>query len=173
MRQRAIALAGAVTVMATAPAAEAHSLNAKYLSLYHHVRHELGKRAPGRNIVHDGVRTRHGERRARAREVARSIHTLRRMLAPPAAAPVTVAAPAIASRPAAGLDAIARCESGGNPRAVDPTGTYRGKYQFDTGTWRSVGGTGDPAAAPEAEQDRRAAMLMAQRGNAPWPTCGR
>lgn len=70
------------------------------------------------------------------------------------------------------LQAIAACESGGNPRAVGGGGAYRGKYQFDYGTWASVGGTGDPAAAPEAEQDRRAAMLYARRGSAPWPTCG-
>ena len=70
------------------------------------------------------------------------------------------------------LAAIAACESGGNPRAVDPSGTYRGKYQFDLQTWASVGGSGDPAAAPEAEQDRRAAMLYARAGASPWPVCG-
>ena len=37
---------------------------------------------------------------------------------------------------------------------------------------RSVGGTGDPAAAPEAEQDRRAAALLARAGSNPWPDCG-
>ena len=72
----------------------------------------------------------------------------------------------------AGLQAIASCESGGNPSAVDATGTYRGKYQFDLQTWRSVGGSGDPAAAPEAEQDRRAAALLARAGTNPWPVCG-
>ena len=30
------------------------------------------------------------------------------------------------------LDAIAACESGGDPTAVDARGTYYGKYQFDT-----------------------------------------
>ncbi|HEX8206656.1 MAG TPA: transglycosylase family protein [Solirubrobacteraceae bacterium] len=70
------------------------------------------------------------------------------------------------------LQAIAACESGGNPAAVDASGTYRGKYQFDLQTWASVGGSGDPAAAPEAEQDRRAAMLYARAGSTPWPVCG-
>ena len=70
------------------------------------------------------------------------------------------------------LDAIAACESGGNPAAVSPDGTYRGKYQFDYGTWASVGGSGDPAAAPEAEQDMRAAMLYSEAGSSPWPICG-
>lgn len=70
------------------------------------------------------------------------------------------------------LDSIAACESGGDPTAVDASGTYRGKYQFDLGTWASVGGSGDPAAAPEAEQDYRAAVLMSQAGSSPWPVCG-
>jgi soluble lytic murein transglycosylase-like protein len=70
------------------------------------------------------------------------------------------------------LEAIAACESGGDPTAVSADGTYRGKYQFDYATWASVGGSGDPAAAAEAEQDMRAAMLYAQAGSSPWPVCG-
>lgn len=70
------------------------------------------------------------------------------------------------------LQAIAACESGGDPGAVGGGGLYRGKYQFDLQTWRSVGGAGDPASAPEAEQDRRAAMLYAKAGATPWPVCG-
>jgi soluble lytic murein transglycosylase-like protein len=70
------------------------------------------------------------------------------------------------------LDAIGACESGGDPTAVSSDGSYRGKYQFDQGTWESVGGSGDPAAAPEAEQDYRAALLYSQAGSSPWPVCG-
>jgi len=70
------------------------------------------------------------------------------------------------------LDAIGACESGGDPTAVSSDGAYRGKFQFDYGTWESVGGSGDPAAAPEAEQDYRAALLYAQSGSSPWPVCG-
>jgi Transglycosylase-like domain len=70
------------------------------------------------------------------------------------------------------LDAIGACESGGDPTAVSADGAYRGKYQFDYGTWESVGGTGDPAAASEREQDYRAALLYAQAGSSPWPVCG-
>jgi hypothetical protein len=70
------------------------------------------------------------------------------------------------------LDSIASCESGGDPTAVSSDGSYRGKYQFDYGTWESVGGTGDPAAAPEDEQDYRAALLYSQSGSSPWPICG-
>jgi len=70
------------------------------------------------------------------------------------------------------LDAIAACESGGDPTAVSAGGTYRGLYQFDEATWQSVGGTGDPAAASPAEQSMRAAMLYSQSGSSPWPVCG-
>lgn len=70
------------------------------------------------------------------------------------------------------LRQIAECESGGDPAAVSADGSYRGKYQFDTGTWASVGGKGDPAAAPEAEQDYRAALLFSRAGSSPWPVCG-
>ena len=70
------------------------------------------------------------------------------------------------------LESIASCESGGDPEAVSSDGTYRGKYQFDQGTWESVGGSGDPAAAPEAEQDYRAALLYSESGSSPWPICG-
>jgi peptidoglycan hydrolase-like protein with peptidoglycan-binding domain len=69
------------------------------------------------------------------------------------------------------LQQIALCESGGNPRAVSPDGRYRGKYQFSRATWRALGGTGDPAAAPESLQDRLAAKLLAQSGTSPWPNC--
>jgi soluble lytic murein transglycosylase-like protein len=70
------------------------------------------------------------------------------------------------------LASIAACESGGDPTAVSSDGTYRGLYQFDYGTWASVGGSGDPAAAPAAEQDYRAALLYSQSGSSPWPICG-
>ncbi len=70
------------------------------------------------------------------------------------------------------LEAIAACESGGDPTAVSSTGAYRGKYQFSVATWQAVGGTGDPAAAPEAEQDLRATTLYEQSGAGQWPACG-
>lgn len=70
------------------------------------------------------------------------------------------------------LESIASCESGGDPTVVSADGSYRGKYQFDYGTWESVGGSGDPAAAPEDEQDYRAALLYSQSGSSPWPVCG-
>lgn len=69
--------------------------------------------------------------------------------------------------------ALANCESGGNPGATNPSGKYRGMYQFSIPTWRSVGGTGDPASASVAEQTKRAQMLYNRAGAGQWPECGR
>jgi hypothetical protein len=70
------------------------------------------------------------------------------------------------------LDKIAECESHGNPKSVGGGGLYRGKYQFDRQTWHAIGGKGDPVKAAEGEQDRRAALLIKERGSNPWPNCG-
>jgi hypothetical protein len=70
------------------------------------------------------------------------------------------------------LQAIAACESGGDPTTDTGNGFY-GKYQFTLETWAAVGGTGNPAHASEAEQDLRATILYEQAGASPWPVCGR
>ena len=74
---------------------------------------------------------------------------------------------------AAGADAqaVARCESGGNPRAVNPTGTYRGKWQMDAGFWATYGGlrfASSPEQAGEAQQDSVAYRGWLARGWQPW-----
>src|SRR3954452_20258051 len=68
--------------------------------------------------------------------------------------------------------ALARCESGGNPRAVSGSGKYRGLYQFTMGTWQSLGGHGDPIDASSNEQTYRAQLLYRRSGDSSWPTCG-
>lgn len=68
--------------------------------------------------------------------------------------------------------ALARCESGNNPRAIGGGGTYRGLYQFRYSTWYSVGGTGDPIDASREEQTYRAKRLYLRSGRSPWPYCG-
>lgn len=68
--------------------------------------------------------------------------------------------------------ALAKCESSGNPRAVNPAGYY-GLYQFSLSTWRSVGGSGNPIDASPAEQLKRAKILYNKAGAGQWPVCGR
>lgn len=68
--------------------------------------------------------------------------------------------------------ALARCESGGNPRANNG-GKYFGLYQFSLSTWRSVGGAGNPMDASPAEQTKRAKILQAKAGWGQWPSCSR
>jgi hypothetical protein len=133
-----------------------------YLKLYEKAKRRGGD--PGRNILLSGVAT--GDDRVRAAtraELRESIGVLKRM---------TATVPAASGAASPQLEAIAACESGGDPTAVGGGGLYRGKYQFTYETWASVGGSGDPAAAPEAEQDARAAALLARDGAGHWPACG-
>ncbi|RNL82885.1 resuscitation-promoting factor [Halostreptopolyspora alba] len=72
-------------------------------------------------------------------------------------------------------DALAECESGGDPTAVNSAGGYYGLYQFSMASWESVGGSGSPAEASPAEQTMRAKKLYnAVDGNwqGQWPECG-
>lgn len=149
-------------------------LLATYSGLWHAVRRQYrhsDKDAMGRNIRRQGLRN---GWRSRCRDLARSVRTLRGLHMPPAARRVTYTGPpAVPPSGAAtlyaggALERIAACESGGDPTAVNPNGHY-GKFQFDIPTWNSVGGSGNPAAASEAEQNKRAAILYSQRGSAPW-----
>ncbi|HYF27700.1 MAG TPA: transglycosylase family protein [Baekduia sp.] len=107
----------------------------------------------------------------RRREAQRDLRRARRAALERQRTGATVAAGGSGSMPGH-LAAIAQCESGGNPAAVGGGGTYRGLFQFDQGTWQSVGGSGDPAAAPVAEQVKRAEILYSRAGASPWPVCG-
>jgi hypothetical protein len=76
--------------------------------------------------------------------------------------------------------ALRDCESGGDYTITNPSGKYRGAYQFDRTTWDSVASRHDPAlvgvdpaAASPAEQDAMAYALYTERGAQPWPHCGR
>ena len=76
--------------------------------------------------------------------------------------------------------ALRDCESGGDYSITNPSGKYRGAYQFDRSTWNSVAERHapalagvDPAVATPAEQDAMALALYSERGARPWPSCGR
>lgn len=68
--------------------------------------------------------------------------------------------------------AVAKCESGGNPRTNTGNGYY-GLYQFSLPTWRSVGGSGLPSDASAGEQTKRAQILYNRSGAGQWPVCGK
>ena len=67
-------------------------------------------------------------------------------------------------------------DSSGGYRAVNPSGTYRGAYQFSRSTWNSTARHAgrhdlagvDPAAAAPADQDFLALHLYRWQGAAPW-----
>lgn len=89
--------------------------------------------------------------------------------------------PVLPPGPSAGQwEALRQCESGGNYSITNPSGKYRGAYQFDRRTWNSVAGRHfphlvgvDPASASRADQDAMAFALYGDRGHRPWPQCGR
>jgi hypothetical protein len=143
-------IAGHLTVRAQMRAAHRSGVQAELTDRALRLAREVG-----------GISARAELRRLRGQapdEIRARIRVLRRELNAPAASPA--------------LQAIAECESGGNP-ATDTGNGFYGKYQFTIETWNAVGGSGNPANASEAEQDRRAAMLYARAGAAPWPVCGR
>jgi Transglycosylase-like domain len=156
---------GAVLTTETANADETHNprLVKRYLRLRNRLNHLVAKRdgrrhpKPVRELRHkrwSDHDLRHGIRLVRKR--IRRVRAHLRAVA--------------AVRPV--LERIANCESHGNPRAIGGGGAFRGKYQFTYGTWAGVGGRGDPARASEAEQDRRAAVLLHRTGGSAWPVCG-
>ena len=78
------------------------------------------------------------------------------------------------------LARLRKCESGGNYRSVSSSGSFRGAYQFNRGTWNGVASRHyslyvgvDPAAAPPVVQDAMTQALWSERGRSPWPVCGR
>ena len=70
------------------------------------------------------------------------------------------------------LASIRACESKGSGGYSANTGNgYYGAYQFDLQTWRGAGGSGNPADASPAEQDRIAASHIANGNRGAWPNC--
>ncbi len=68
---------------------------------------------------------------------------------------------------------LARCESGGNPRAVGGKGKFFGAFQFSLRTWHSLGMDGNPVDYPYDVQLAAAQRLQARSGWRNWPVCAR
>ena len=103
---------------------------------------------------------------------------------PTIVAPVVVANPHGHTEPSdLGLARLRACESGppsGNYSITNPTGAFRGAYQFTRSTWDGVATRWyphlvglDPINASAEQQDQMARALWSERGAQPWPTCGR
>jgi resuscitation-promoting factor RpfB len=111
-----------------------------------------------------------------AGRVAQAQKVTRQPVAAVVAVGTKAPAPASGAIPSSGglnWAALANCESGGNPQAVDPSGTYYGLYQFSISTWQANGGSGKPTDASSAEQTQRAQILYNKAGRGQWPVCGK
>lgn len=144
---------------------------------YRRWRHKLDRYGVwrGRNLVRAA---RSNDRPPTARELRRSIRRMKRRFGNwkrTYRGRATVHRFKVRRIPAWGrshLRSIAWCESRNDPRAIGGGGAYRGMYQFSFSTWRVVGGSGDPAAAPRSEQTWRAWRLLKNHGSGHWPVCG-
>ncbi len=106
----------------------------------------------------------------------RKQHAATRTIARVVVAGVAVGVPlGIAAAPAQASpnwDAIAQCESGGN-WGISTGNGYYGGLQFNPGTWRANGGSGNPASASREEQIRVAENVLKTQGIGAWPVCGK
>lgn len=87
----------------------------------------------------------------------------------------TTRAPRPAPAPASGdrFDALAQCESGGDPTTNTGNGYY-GAFQFSKSTWDSMGtGIAYPHHASYEVQKDAAIRLQARSGWGQWPACSR
>lgn len=128
-------------------------------------------REPVDRIVHIGTRVPPSPTPSRTRETLAAGSTT--TLSQPTRTSSSTGWPKVAGAEGLNWTALAKCESSGNPTAVNWSGPYYGLYQFLASTWRSVGGSGLPHQASAGEQTYRAKLLYARSGAGQWPTCGR
>jgi hypothetical protein len=163
------------------------ALDHRYLKLYNEVVKKLGTRAPGRNIVRDGLTS---TKPASNADITKSIGTLTGMVAatqtviPGSADAVTAASTttsstttttttptAESSAPASGLtQCIIQRESGGDPTVVNSSG-HMGEGQWDESTWLADGGGkygATPLDASGAEQQQVIESQVAAGNTGQW-----
>ena len=90
----------------------------------------------------------------------------------PARPPIRAAATSSSPSVSAIFACIRQKESGDNYSENTGNGYY-GAYQFDLGTWQSLGNSGRPDQASPAVQDAAAQKLYSEKGFAPWPVTSR
>jgi len=85
-----------------------------------------------------------------------------------AAAPVRAQLTAYRAATAAYRWCVIQRESGGNPRAVNPSSGAGGLFQFLPSTWASLGYAGAPQNASVTTQYAAFEKLYAEMGRSPW-----
>lgn len=160
----ALCLVGVVFVALAVPASggiRARYTHAYYLAKNHH------HADVGRNIRRDGLRD--GVTAAR-RHYRKSIATLKAMMHPVVAHSSGGGSSSGGGGAGGDLASIRACESGGNYGTSTGNG-FSGAYQFTQSTWEAAGGTGTPASASPAEQDRVAQHWIDSGHRDAWPNC--
>ncbi len=159
------------------------ALDRRYLKLYNEAAHKFGMRAPGRNIVLNGIAP---HKAASVAAIEKSVGTLAGMVAPaskpvqaaaatsstvPSATTTTTTAAQTSSAPASGLTScIISRESGGDPSAVNASG-HMGEGQWDESTWLADGGGAygaTPLDASASEQQQVIASQVAAGNTGQW-----
>jgi hypothetical protein len=141
-----------------------------YEHVYSEVVHKLGHRAPGRNIVKDGVAA---NRPATDAETVSSISVLERLLTPGTSVS-TQATGTLSSAGTAGASGVPACasESGTNYSTgssnTNASSGATGRYQITPGTAAAYGCN----LATPAGQDACAQTIYDHQGAGAWVGCG-
>lgn len=138
-----------------------------YERAYRQVVHLLGRRAPGRNIIKDGISA---HRRPTDAQTLASLSVLERMVAPAPSSPGTAASSAAGT----GAGALPACasESGTNYSTgsgnTNASSGATGRYQITPSTAASYGCNLGSAAG----QDACAQTIYEHQGASAWVGCG-
>jgi hypothetical protein len=160
-------LAAALPVAADAkPPTAAHKH--AYERAYHHVVRQLGRRAPGRNIIEQGVGP---HKAATDAQAVASLAVLQRMVAPASAPAAATSGTAVQ---AAGTGTLPACasESGTNystgSENTNASSGATGRYQITPSTAANYG----CSLATPASQDACAQTIYRNQGAGAWTGCG-
>jgi hypothetical protein len=144
-----------------------------YEAAYKQVAHKLGRRAPGRNIIRDGVAQ---NRPATDAETVSSLALLERLLtsAKRSGSATSATTASVRTATAAGAAGVPACasESGSNystgPSNTNPSSGATGRYQILPSTAAAYG----CSLATPAGQDACAQTIYSHQGAGAWVGCG-